>query len=127
MWAAHAAIRFTLERLQKSTRWSGIFPCYFHVSISIGTPESDLLSLSTPRRTKWTLVYCYSALRINNCLKRMFAIKVATTDDLRNKWKPSCAIDTFRGEQGTQIKEGRVKSMKNALHVQWYGKRHLSG
>jgi len=24
-------------------------------------------------------------------------------------------------------KEGDVKSMKNALHVQWYGKRHLSG
>jgi len=24
-------------------------------------------------------------------------------------------------------KEGRGKSMKNALHVQWYGKRHLSG
>jgi len=32
-------------------------PCYFHVSISIGTPESDSLSSSTPRRTKWTLVY----------------------------------------------------------------------
>jgi len=24
-------------------------------------------------------------------------------------------------------KEGHAKSMKNALHVQWYGKRHLSG
>jgi len=24
-------------------------------------------------------------------------------------------------------KEGRGKSMKNALHVQWYSKRHLSG
>jgi len=24
-------------------------------------------------------------------------------------------------------KEGRGKSMKNALHAQWYGKRHLSG
>jgi len=24
-------------------------------------------------------------------------------------------------------KEGRDKSMKNALHVQWYGKRHLLG
>jgi len=24
-------------------------------------------------------------------------------------------------------KEGHGKSMKNALHVQWYGKRHLSG
>jgi len=32
--------------------------------------------------------------------KRTFVIKVATTDDFRNKWKPSRAIDTFRGEQG---------------------------
>jgi len=24
-------------------------------------------------------------------------------------------------------KEGIGKSMKNALHAQWYGKRHLSG
>jgi len=29
-------------------------PCYFHVSISIGTLESDSLSLCIPRRTKWT-------------------------------------------------------------------------
>jgi len=48
--------------------------------------------------------------------------------DFRNKWKPSHAyhkIDTFRGEWDT--KEGRGKSMKNALHVQQYGKRHLLG
>jgi len=32
-------------------------------------------------------------------LKRTFAIKVAITDDFCNKWKPSHAIDTFRGEQ----------------------------
>jgi len=31
--------------------------------------------------------------------KRTFLIKVATTDDFRNKWRPSHAIDTFRGEQ----------------------------
>jgi len=31
--------------------------------------------------------------------KRTFVIKVATTDDFRNKWKPSCVIDTFRGEK----------------------------
>jgi len=24
---------------------------------------------------------------------------IATTDDFRNKWKPSRAIETFRGEQ----------------------------
>ena len=32
-------------------------PCYFHLIISIGILESNLLSLSTPSRTKWTLVY----------------------------------------------------------------------
>jgi len=30
--------------------------------------------------------------------KKNFVIKVATTDDFRHKWKPSRAIDTFRGE-----------------------------
>jgi len=46
-------------------------------------------------------------------------------DNFRYKWKPSRAIDTFRGEWNT--KEDRAKSMKNAMHVQLYGKRHLSG
>jgi len=31
--------------------------------------------------------------------KRTFVMKEATTDDFRNKWKPSRAIDIFRGEQ----------------------------
>ena len=31
--------------------------CYFHVIISIGILESNSLSLSTPSRTKWTVVY----------------------------------------------------------------------
>ena len=36
-------------------------PCYFHVIISIGILESNSLSLSTPSRTKWTLVYyCFT-------------------------------------------------------------------
>jgi len=89
--------------------------------------------------------------------KKNFVIKVASTDDFHNKWKPSRAIDTFRGEQiwmghkgslvyqilsphgayrleiervwlrETNTKEGCGKSMKNALHVQQYGKRHLLG
>jgi len=41
----------------------------------------------------------HAAVWINNCLKRTFVIKVVTTDNFRNKWKPSRAIDTFRGEQ----------------------------
>jgi len=42
--------------------------------------------------------------------------------------KPLCAyhkIDTFCGEWDT--KEGPGKPMKNALYMQRYGKRHLSG
>ena len=34
-----------------------IFFLCFHVFVSIGTLESDLLSLSTPSGTKWTLFY----------------------------------------------------------------------
>jgi len=44
----------------------------------------------------------YAAVEINNCLKRTFAIKVATTDNFRNEWKPSLSyhkIDSFRGEK----------------------------
>jgi len=53
------------------------------------------------------------------------------TDDFNYKWKPSCAyhkINTFLGEQRLMgHKGGTDNSMKNALHVQQYGKRHLSG
>jgi len=72
---------------------------------------------------------------INNYLKRTSEIKVATMkimDDFHYKWKPSHAyhkIDTFRGEQRWMGHKGvhwYSKSMKNALHVQRYGKRHLS-
>jgi len=74
-------------------------------------------------------------IAINNCLKRIFVIKVATMkimDNFRNKWKPSRAyqkINTFCGEQRDEwdTKEGCGKSMKNALYVQRYGKKHLSG
>ena len=40
-----AAVQFTLERLQESARSSGYFlPAFFHVFISTGTLENDLLS-----------------------------------------------------------------------------------
>jgi len=45
-------------------------------------------------------------------------------DDFRNKWKPSRTMDTFCGEQ-TQRRAMVRKSMKNALHVQRYGKWRL--
>jgi len=59
-------------------------------------------------------------------LKRTFVIKVATTDDFRNKWKPSRAMTLFVvNKDEWDTKEGCGKSMKNALHVQQYAKRHL--
>jgi len=52
-------------------------------------------------------------------------------DDFHNKWKPSCTyhkIDIFMlNKDEWDTKEGHGKSMKNALHLQRYGKRHLSG
>jgi len=59
--------------------------------------------------------------------KKNIPIKVATmkiTDDFHGEWKPTtnrhfcCEWDT---------KEGTCKSIKNALYVHQYGKRHLSG
>ena len=42
-------------------------PCYFHVIISIGILESNSLSLSTPSRTKWTLVYLFNNALQHKC------------------------------------------------------------
>jgi len=65
--------------------------------------------------------------------KRTSAIKVATMkimDDFHYEWKPSLAyhkFDTFVvSKDEWDTKEGTGKSMKNALHVQWYNKKHLS-
>ena len=41
---------------------------YFHVVISIGILESDSLSLSTPSRTKWTLVTLLKLYSIGDSL-----------------------------------------------------------
>jgi len=60
-----------------------------------------------------------------------YAIKVTAmkiTDDFHYEWKSSCAyhkIDTVCGDWDT--KEGPGKSMKNALNLQWYSKRHFLG
>ena len=64
-------------------------------------PRAPLTYLSSEKKTLCSQLCStrYSAVRINNCSKRTFVIKVATTDDFRNKWKPSRAIGTFRGEQ----------------------------
>ena len=76
----------------------------------------------------------YTAVRIKNCLKSTSAIKIATmknTDDFRFEVKPSRArtkstpFPVSKDEWDT--KEDTGKSMKNALYVLWYAKRHLSG
>ena len=45
------------KHLQESARQQDV---QFHVYVSIGTLESDLLSQSTPGGTKWTLLRLYS-------------------------------------------------------------------
>ena len=77
---------------------------------------------------------CYTAVRIKNCLKSTSAIKIATmknTDDFRFKGKPSrvhaksTPFPVSKDEWDT--KEDTGKSIKNALYVLQYAKRHLSG
>ena len=76
----------------------------------------------------------YTAVRIKNYLKSTSAIKIATmknTDDFRFEGKSSCAcakstpFPVSKDEWDT--KEDTGKSMKNALYVLQYAKRHLSG
>ena len=76
----------------------------------------------------------YTAIRIKNCLKNAFAIKIATmknTDDFHFEGKLSHArtkstpFPVSKDEWDT--KEDTGKSMKNALYILRYAKRHLSG
>ena len=76
----------------------------------------------------------YTAVRIKNCLKSTSAIEIATmknTDDFRFEGKPSRAraksTPFLVSKDEWDTKEDTGKSMKNALHVQRYAKRHLSG
>ena len=77
---------------------------------------------------------CYTAVRIKSCLKSISAIKIAmmkNTDYFRFEGKPSRAtakstpFPVSKDEWDT--KEDTGKSMKNALYVLRYAKRHLSG
>ena len=62
------------------------------------------------------------------------AIKISTTkntDDFCFEGKPSCAIAKSTlfavSKDEWDTKEDTGKSMKNALYVLWYAKRHQSG
>ena len=76
----------------------------------------------------------YTTVRIKNCLKSTSAIKIATvknTDDFRFEEKPLCAhakstpFPVSKDEWNTKKDTG--KSMKNALYILRYAKRHLLG
>ena len=76
----------------------------------------------------------YTAIRIKNCLKSTSAIKIATTkntNDFRLEGRPSHATAKSTrfavSKDEWDTKEDTGKSMKNALYVLWYAKRHLSG
>ena len=82
----------------------------------------------------WLCSTHYAAVQIQNCLKSTSAIKTATmtnTDNFCYEGKPSCAIAkstlfaVSKDERDT--KKGTGKSMKIALYVLRYAKRHLSG
>ena len=82
----------------------------------------------------WLCSTRYTAERIKNCLKSTSAIKIATmtnTDNFRYEGKPSRAIAKSTlfavSKDEWNTKEETGKSMKNALYVLQYAKRHLSG
>ena len=82
----------------------------------------------------WLCSTRYTAVRIKNYLKSASAIKIATltnTDNFRYEEKPSRAIAKSTlfavSKDEWDTKEDAGKSMKKALHVLRYAKRHLSG
>ena len=75
---------------------------------------------------------CFTAVQIKNCLKTTSAIKVATiknTNDFRYKGKPSCTTTKLTlfavSKDEWDTMEDTGKSMKNALYVLRYAKRHF--
>ena len=82
----------------------------------------------------WLCSTCYTAVRIKNCLKSTSTFKIATMKNMENfhyKGKPSRAIAKSTlfavSKDKRDTKEDTGKSMKNALYVLRYAKRHLSG
>ena len=87
-----------------------------------------------------TMLHCwlcstrYTAVRIKNRSKSTSANKIATmknTDDFCYEGKPSRAIAKSTlfavSKDEWDTKEDTGKSMKNALYILQYAKRHLSG
>ena len=70
-------------------------------------------------------------MQIKNCLKSTSGIKIATMnnmDDFCYEGKPSRELTPFSvSKDEWDTKEDTGKSMKNALYILQYTKRHLSG
>ena len=73
----------------------------------------------------------YTAVRIKNCLNSTSAIKIATmknTNDFRYEGKPSRATAKLALFAVSKDEwDTKEDTMKNALYVMQYAKRHLSG
>ena len=76
----------------------------------------------------------YTAVQIKNCSKSASAIKTATmknTDNFCYEGKPSCAVAKLTlfavSKDEWDTEEDTGKSIKIALYVLQYAKRHLSG
>ena len=73
---------------------------------------------------------CYTAVQIKNCLKSTSGIKVAAmknTDDFRYAKEEAIMFYTTKSKEEWNTKEDTGNSIKNALYVLWYAKRHLLG
>ena len=55
-------------------------PCYFHVIISLGILENNSLSLSTPSRTKSTLVYLLMLYSTSADVNSLFLINLLSSN-----------------------------------------------
>ena len=83
----------------------------------------------------WLCSTRYTAVQIKNCLKSTSAIRIATMTNMNNfryirREATMChrQIDTFAiSKDERDTKENTGKSVKNALYVLQYAKRHLSG
>ena len=82
----------------------------------------------------WLCSTHYTAVRIKNCLKSTSTFKIATMknrDDFRYEGEPSRATTKLTlfavSKDEWDRKENTGKSMKNALYVLRYAKRHLLG
>ena len=103
-------------------------------------PRAPVISIIVQIKSEVsTMLHCwlcsthYTAVQIKNCLKSTSAIKIATMknmDDFRYEGKSSCAttkLTVFAVSKDEWDTKDTGKSMKNALYILRYVKRHLLG